>query len=86
MNLSRINAMSIGGAKRFEDVSRQSFGAMAEEVGMRAQLILGRLDAMAKRILDVAHRLAKEMNEEWPSEVYAKIENVIAGQLRAIDY
>jgi len=85
-NLSRVNAMSIGGAKRFQDVSRQSFGSMAEEVGMRPQLILGRLDTMAKRILDAAHRLAIELNNDWPSDVYAKIEKVIAGQLKRVGY
>ncbi|MBR2714499.1 MAG: type II toxin-antitoxin system HipA family toxin [Kiritimatiellae bacterium] len=83
-NLSCVNAMSIGGAKRFEDVSRQSFSAMAEEAGMRPQLILGRLDAMAKRILPEAQRLATALNGEWPSEVYAKIEKVIVNQLRSV--
>jgi len=83
-SLSHVNAMSIGGAKRFEDVSRQGFSAMAEEVGMRPQLILGRLDAMVDRILPKARRLARELKEEWPSEVYAEIEKVIAGQLKSV--
>jgi len=83
-NLSRVNAMSIGGAKRFEDVSRQSFSAMAEEVGMRPQLVLRRLDVMAKRILDDARRLAVELNESWPSDVYVKIGKVISDQLKDV--
>ena len=69
--------MSIGGARTFEDVTRLSFAAMAEEVGMRPQLVLGRLDAMAKRILPAARDLASGMGAEWPSEVYAKIAAVV---------
>ena len=76
-HLSPVNAMSIGGARTFEDVTRQSFAAMAEEVGMRPQLVLGRLDAMAKRILPAARDLASGMGSEWPSEVYAKIAAVV---------
>ena len=76
-HLSHVNAMSIGGARTFEDVTRQSFAAMAEEVGMRPQLVLGRLDAMAKRILPAARDLASGMGSEWPSEVYAKIAAVV---------
>jgi len=76
-NLSSSLAMSIGGAKRFEDVSRQNFAIMAEEVGMRPQLVLGRLDATIGRILSKARTLATEMGAEWPSKVYTKIVAVI---------
>ena len=34
----------IVGAKKFADVKRTSFGAMAEEAGMRPQLAIDRLD------------------------------------------
>ena len=83
-NLSRVNAMSIGGAKAFGDVTRQSFGTMAEEVGMRSGLVLGRLDAMAKRILPAARELASEMESTGSCPVYAKIIAVIEKQVKAV--
>lgn len=83
-NLSRVNAMSIGGAKKFDEVSRQSFSQMAEEVGMRPQLVLGRLDKMINRILPAARALASDMGAEWPSAVYAKIVSVIEGQAKSV--
>ncbi len=84
-NLSRVSAMSIGGAKKLDAVTRDNFARMAEEVGMRPQLILGRLDALAKRIVPAAQRLASEMNAVWPSTVYSKIVEIITSQLRAVD-
>ena len=80
-NLSRVNAMSIGGAKGFDDVTRQSFAAMAEEAGMRPQLVLHRLDAMAKAIPQAACAVAEELEADWPSDVYTKIEVVIRNQV-----
>ncbi len=76
-NLSRVNAMFIGGAKTLDEVSRESFSRMADEAGMRPQLVLGRLDALAKRIVPAARTLAAEMNVSWPSAVYAKIVETI---------
>ncbi len=81
-DLSRVGAMSIGGAKTLDAVTRENFVRMAEEVGMRPQLVLGRLDALAKRIVPAAQRLASEMNAAWPSAVYSKIVEIIKGQLR----
>ena len=83
-NLSRVNAMSIGGAKTFADVTRQSFSAMAEEVGMRPQLVLARLDKMINRIVPAARTLASDMNVDWPSTVYAKIVSVIENQVGSV--
>jgi len=83
-NLSRVNAMSIGGAKAFADVTRQSFSRMAEEVGMRPQLVLERLDKMVKRIVPAARTLASEMNVEWPSEVYSKIVSVVESHVNSV--
>ncbi len=83
-NLSRVNAMSIGGAKTLDVVSRENFVLMAEEVGMRPQLILGRLDAMIKRIIPTAQKLAAQMNETWPSDVYLKIVATIERQTKAV--
>lgn len=78
--LSQVNAMSIGGARTFDEVSRDSFAAMAREVGMRPQLVWRRLDALARKMLPAARRLAEELSAEWPSEVYAKICRVIERQ------
>ena len=83
-NLSRVNAMSIGGAKGFDDVTRQSFAAMAEEAGMRPPLVLHRLDAMAKAIPQTARAVARELEADWPSDVYAKIEAVIRDQTNRV--
>ena len=76
--------MSIGGAKKFGDVTRQSFGTMAEEVGMRPGLVLGRLDAMAKRIRPAARELASEMESTEPCLVYSKIIAVIENQVKSV--
>ena len=84
-NLSRVNAMSIGGAKRFDDVSRASFAAMADEAGMRPELVLGRLDRMAVKIVFEAHSLARVMESKWPSGIYEKIEGVIKDQVATVN-
>lgn len=83
-SLSRVNAMSIGGAKRFEDVSRASFGAMAEEVGMRPALVLSRLDRLTGKISSAARDLSEELSRRWPSDVYARIEAVIGSQVASV--
>ena len=83
-NLSRVNAMSIGGARKFADVKRERFGTMAQEAGMRPQLAIDRLDRLVARIGSVAHTLSGELAAEWPSDVYAKIESVIAGQIESL--
>ena len=83
-NLSRVNAMSIGGARKFADVKRERFGTMAQEAGMRPQLAIDRLDRLVARIGSVAHTLSGELSAEWPSDVYAKIESVIADQVESL--
>ena len=83
-NLSRVNAMSIGGARKFADVKRERFGTMAQEAGMRPQLAIDRLNRLVARIGSVAHTLSGELAAEWPSDVYAKIESVIAGQVESL--
>ena len=83
-NLSRINAMSIGGARKFEEVTRERLGAMAKEAGMRPQLAIDRLDRLVARIGSAAHALAGELGAKWPSGAYAKIESVIAGQVASV--
>ena len=83
-NLSRVNAMSIGGARKFADVKRERFGTMAQEAGMRPQLAIDRLNRLVARIGSVAHALSGELAAEWPSDVYAKIESVIADQVESL--
>ena len=83
-NLSRVKAMSIGGARKFADVKRECFGTMAQEAGMRPQLAIARLDRLVARIGSVAHTLSGELAAEWPSDVYAKIESVIADQVESL--
>lgn len=76
-NLSKVNAMSIGGAKTLEDANRDSFSALAQEAGMRPLLALNRLDSQIARIVPAAADLASEMSESWPSPVYGRIVKVI---------
>ena len=57
---------------------------MAEEVGMRPGLVVGRLDAMAKRIRPAACELASEMESTGSCPVYAKIIAVIEKQVKTV--
>ena len=76
--------MSIGGAKGFDDVTRQSFAAMAEEAGIRPQLVLRHLDAMVKAIPQAARTVAEELEADWPNDVYAKIEAALRDQISRV--
>ncbi len=82
--LSRVNAMSIGGAERFEDVRRDSFASLAAEVGMRPALVLSRLDNICGKIVHLSQSLEKELSVEWPNPVYGKIGAVIAAHVSAV--
>ncbi len=82
--LSRANAMSIGGAKAFNDVTRGSFGRMAEEAGMHPRLVFDRIDKMAKAIVPAADTLVKDLSCEWPSGVYAEIKHIINDHVAVI--
>ena len=57
---------------------------MSHEAGMRPALALGRLGAIASKILRHAESLAKELATEWPSDIYWKIVSVISMQLKQI--
>lgn len=83
-NLSRVNAMSIGRAKTFDDVSRNSFVQMAEETGMNPALVLGRLDKIAAVISSAVEELRRELEIFWPSDVYGKILQIVDGQLKRV--
>lgn len=82
--LSKTNAMSIGGAKSFAEVRRANFGEMAKEAGMRPALVLDRLDRISKAIVPAADVLSRELSAEWPSEVYGKIVGVIRRHVSAV--
>ena len=76
--------MGIGGEMRMGHIGRSHFVRLSEDCGMSPRLLLGRLDAMAGRILPEARRLAAELNREWPSEAYEKIVSVIGQQLGSV--
>lgn len=83
-NLSKINAMSIGGAKNMAEVTRRSFEIMAKEADLRPQLVLNRLDNMLAKIGPSAKDLSETLKDTWPSEVYDKIVSVIESQSRQV--
>ena len=51
---------------------------------MRPQLVLHRLDAIAKAIPQAARAVAGELEAYWPSGVYAKIEAIIRDQISRV--
>ena len=57
---------------------------MTEEAGMRPPLVLHRLDAMAKAIPQAARAVARELEADWPSGVYAKIEAALQDQISRV--
>ena len=79
--------MRIGGADSFRDVGRENFKAMAQKAEIDARLVLSRLDDMAERIQGAAAELAEEMSDEGhPSPIYARIGEVIRGQVERIGH
>jgi len=71
--LSTDYAMSIGGDRAFDSLSRESFARFAREAGIAPAFVLGRLDALASRLLPTAEMLADELKASYPSPVYAKV-------------
>lgn len=82
--LSRTNAMAIGGAWTFEEVTRESFARMAQELAVRPALVLDRLDEMLKHFPRKVDRLKSKLNDAWPSPIYERIASVINNQCAAI--
>lgn len=83
--LSKVAAMRIGDDSSFENISRQSFGKMAECCGIRPALIHEMLDAMAGAIVPAAKRLAEELSDGGePSPVYADIVKVVERQIARV--
>ena len=78
-------AMEIGGHYEFKDVTRESFAAFAEKCDVNPRAILDRLDDMSDRIQAAAAELAVEMFDEGhPSPIYARIGEVIRGQIAQV--
>lgn len=82
--LSRTNAMAIGGAWTFEEVTRESFTRMAQELAVRPALILDRLDEMLKHLPKKTAQLKSKLNDAYPSPIYERIVSVINNQCAAI--
>lgn len=82
--LSREFAMSIGGERDLSVINRDSFARQATTMGISASLVEARIDALVKRILPAAQNLAIELSESWPSDVYAKIVEIIVRQSSAL--
>ena len=78
-------AMEIGGHYEFKDVTRESFAAFAEKCDVNPRAVLDRLDALAERLPQTAAELAEEMSDEGhPSPIYARIGEVIRGQMERV--
>ena len=82
--LSRTNAMAIGGAWAFNEVTRGSFALMAQELDVRPDLVLNRLDKMLRQLPEKANALKSSLNDKNPSPVYERIVSVINAQCAAL--
>ena len=82
--LSREFAMSIGDERDLAKINRDSFARQATALGVSPNLVYSRIDALVKRILPAAQNLAAELSESWPSDVYAKIVEIIIRQSSAL--
>lgn len=75
--LAREYAMSIGGDMAFDKISRKNFMQMAQDCGIRPQLILDELDRLSASVPTQARLLAEEANTTSPADVYSKIIAII---------
>lgn len=82
--LARVNAMAIGGAWSFEEVSRERFVLMAHELGVRPEFVLKRLDLQAKQILKTAERVKSGLSETRGASVYERILSCIRKQCELV--
>lgn len=76
--------MRIGGDAAFDRVSRESFARFADEVGMAPAFVLGRLHALADKLMPAATALAGDMNARYPSAVYGKILDIVKDRLARV--
>lgn len=73
---TRNMAFSIGGASALDDISRDSFRAAAQEVGLGERMAMRRFDAMADRFRSALHESAAELvHDGYPKA--AELENRI---------
>ena len=82
--LSTEYAMRIGGDAAFDRVSRESFARFADEVGMAPAFVLGRLHALADKLMPAATALAGDMNARYPPAVYGKILDIVKDRLARV--
>ena len=82
--LSTEYAMRIGGDAAFDRRSRESFIRLAGEVRMSPAFVLGRLRALADRLMPTAEALAGDMCARYPSAVYGKILKIIEDRLARV--
>lgn len=71
-------AMKIGGDAEFNKISRDSFARLAQECGIRPQVVWNRLDDLADKLPSFGRQLAGELKSIHPSPVYEAILKVIA--------
>ena len=84
-NIYNAMAMEIGGHYEFKDVTREAFSAFAEKCDINPRAVLDRLDALVERLPQKAAELAEEMSDEGhPSPIYARIGEVIRGQIAQV--
>lgn len=83
-HLAHDFAMKIGGDSSFDKITRDSFARMAAECRTAPALMQARLDALAAKIGPEAAKLADECTAQWPSDVYARIVEVIKEQVARV--
>jgi len=67
-------AMKIGGVGEMSEVRREHFVSLAEKAKIRPQLVLNRLDSLAKRLPRKATELKERLSDEGnPSPIYDEI-------------
>jgi serine/threonine-protein kinase HipA len=84
-SLSRDTAMSIGGEFKFAKITREHFKTMAQDCGVRPEIVLNQLDGLRAALIPVAKKLAAELEAIHPSPAYSEILNVIEKQSAQVD-
>ena len=84
-NLAGRMAMSIGGAREFDEVTAASFDAFSAKCNISPKFTRGRIDRMVQAMMSAMNATAEELSDAGhPSGIYARISSQIsrrAGQL-----
>ena len=84
-NLAGRMAMSIGGAKEFDEVTAASFDAFSSKCGISPKFTRGRIDRAVQMLTSAVKATAEELSDAGhPSDIYARISLQIsrrAGQI-----